>query len=220
MVHGFSNQLILDLEAVLSPPRFGTYLRETAGDRHRAMELYCWNTDVSAAFYVTLQFCELSIRNGAIEAVEAVFGGNWHLNRGFAYTLPAPPRGYQPRADLADCAKKLPTAGKVVAELKFAFWRYLFLKGQQARIWDPHLANVFPGYDKSLTLSQARARLSDDIEEVRKLRNRIAHHEPIFQRNLAEDHHRIRRIIEWRRPGAADWLDGVEKVTPLLANRP
>ncbi|NPD14690.1 hypothetical protein HOY34_05660 [Xinfangfangia sp. D13-10-4-6] len=216
----FSNQLILDLEAVLSPPRFATYLREAGGDRQKAMALYCWNTDVSAAFYVMLQFCELSIRNGAVEAIESVFGANWHLNRGFVYTLPAPTKGYRPREDLTGCAAKLPTAGKVVAELKFAFWRFMFLKGQQPRIWDHHLARTFPGYDKALTLSQARARLFDDIDQVRKLRNRIAHHEPIFARNLAEDHARIRRIIEWRRPDVAAWLDGTQQVTALLASRP
>lgn len=220
MPHAFTVQQIVDLEAVLSPPRFGTYLREAAGDRQRAMDLYCWNTTISSAFYVTLQFCELSIRNGAVEAVEAVFGANWHLNRGFSHTLPVPKRGYQPKDDLAECARRLPTAGKVVAELKFAFWRHLFVKGQQARIWDPELANAFPGYDHTLTLSQARASLFDDIDAIRKFRNRIAHHEPIFSRNLTEDHQRIRRVIEWRRPGTAAWLDGVETVTRLLAERP
>jgi len=220
MPQRFTPQQITDLEAVLSPPRFGTYLRTTAGDRHKAMELYCWNTDVSAAFFVMLQYCELSIRNGAVEAVERVFGANWHLNRGFVYTLPVPKRGYRPRDDLTSCAAKLPTAGKVVAELKFAFWKHLFVQGQQARIWDPQLAAAFPGYDRSLTVAQARASLFDDIDEVRKFRNRIAHHEPIFSRNLALDHKRIRRIIEWRRPGTASWLDGMEGVSRLLSNRP
>ncbi|NRQ25936.1 Abi family protein [Aliiroseovarius sp. xm-g-7] len=220
MPYSFTQQQIADLEAVLSPPRFGTYLRETAGDRHKALELYCWNTDVSAAFFVMLQYCELSIRNGAVEAIEKVFGANWHLNRGFVYTLPIPKRGYQPQQDLKNCSERLPTSGKVVAELKFAFWRYLFVKGQQARIWDLHMQTSFPGYEKSLTVAQARASLFNDIDEVRKFRNRIAHHEPIFARNLESDFQRIRRIIEWRRPGAASWLDELEEVSGLLANRP
>ncbi len=212
----------MDLEAVLSPPRFGTYLRETGGDRHRAMQLYCWNTDLSAAFYIMLQYCELSIRNGAVEGIEAVFGPNWHLNRGFGYTLPTPRRGrgYQPRNDLQTCANNFSTAGKVVAELKFAFWQNLFVRGQQARIWDLHFAAAFPGYDRSLSLSQARARLFDNIDRIRKFRNRIAHHEPIFYRNLADDQARIREVIEWRRPGTAHWLDSVEQVSQLLVSRP
>ncbi|OZB13275.1 MAG: hypothetical protein B7X55_13170 [Rhodobacterales bacterium 34-62-10] len=146
------------------------------------MDLYCWNTEISAAFYVVLQFCELSIRNGAVEAVEAVFGPNWHLNRGFVYTLPVlrGNRGYQPRNDLQSCAARLPTAGKVVAELKFAFWQSLFVKGQQARIWDTHLARAFPGYDRALTLAQARTQMFDNIEKIRKLRNRVALNRPGF----------------------------------------
>ncbi len=222
MSHQFTTQQILDLEAVLSPPRFGTYLRETGGDRHKAMELYCWNTDVSAAFYVMLQFCELSIRNGAVEAIEAVFGPNWHLNRGFGYTLPIlrKGKGYQPRDDLHQCASRMPTAGKVVAELKFAFWQNLFVRGQDARIWNQHLPTAFPGYDTARTIPQARAELFDAVDKIRKFRNRIAHHEPIFARNLAEDRDRIRKVIEWRRPGTAQWLDGIEQVTPLLAARP
>ena len=222
MPNNFTAQQILDLEAVLSPPRFGTYLREASGDRHKAMELYCWNTDISAAFYVMLQFCELSIRNGAVEAVEAVFGPNWHLNRGFVYTLPVlrGGRGYQPRKDLRSCATRLPTAGKVIAELKFAFWQHLFVRGQQTRIWDAHFAISFPGYDKAITLAQARAQMFYHIENIRKLRNRIAHHEPIFARNLAKDRDRIRQVIEWRRTGTAQWVDSIEQVTALLAAQP
>ena len=138
------------------------------------------------------------------------------------YTLPVlrGGRGYQPREDLQSCGARLPTAGKVVAELKFAFWQNLFVRGQQARIWDTHFATAFPGYDKTLTLAQARARMFDNIEKIRKLRNRVAHHEPIFARNLAEDRDRIRQVIEWRRPGTAHWVDSIEQVTILLAKRP
>ena len=220
MPHQFSAQELLDLEAVLSAPRFATYLRAAGGDRHLAMELYCWNTDISAAFYFMLQFCELSIRNGSVEALEAVFGHNWHLNRGFYHTLPRLKGNYQPADDVKYCAARLPTAGKVVAELKFAFWQYLFVKGQDQRIWAPQLANAFPGYDRALSVSQARALMHNDIEKVRFLRNRIAHHEPIFTRNLQEDRDRIRQLVAWRRGGSAIWLDSVEQVTALLAARP
>ncbi len=59
MPQAFPNQLITDLEDVLSSPRFATYLRVTGGDRQRAAQLYCWNTEVSAAFYTPLQFAEI-----------------------------------------------------------------------------------------------------------------------------------------------------------------
>lgn len=211
-----------DLEGVLSAPRFATYLRATGGDRVQAMQLYCWNTDVSAAFYIMLQFCELAIRNGAVEALETSFGANWHLNRGFKYTLPQlnNGRGYQPRRDLESCSTRLPTAGQVVAELKFAFWQYLFVVGQDQRLWVPHFSTCFPGVDPALTAPAARAVMFDDIDRIRRFRNRIAHHEPIFARQLTEDRDRIGKLIHWRRPVSAGWLAGVERVTALLAARP
>lgn len=222
MPYSFTPTQINDLEAVLSPPRFGTYLHETGGDRHRAMELYCWNTDVSAAFYVMLQYCELAIRNGAVGAIEAEFGPNWHWNLGFRHSLPKHKgkKNYQPAEDLKSCANKHPTAGKVVADLKFVFWQNVFVKGQDSRIWNKHFASAFPGYDKSLTVPQARGRVHTTIDSIRRFRNRIAHHEPIFARNLGKDRDDIRRIVEWRRPGTAQWLGGVEEVTTLLGQRP
>lgn len=219
----FPAGLINDLESVISPPRFSRYLIETGGNRDRAMQLYCWNSDVSAAFYYTLQFCELAIRNAAVEAIEAQFGGNWHLSLGFRHTLPVPPPGsrrYFAIRDLQACASNLPTSGKVVAELKFAFWGSLFVSAQDGRLWSPHLANIFPGLPHPISVSHAREKLYNDIETIRKLRNRIAHHEPVFSRNLADDHHRIMNIIHWRRPAAAQWLNGVEKISGLLNNRP
>ena len=222
MPPAFPAQLVLDLEAVLSPPRFGTYLRATDGDRSRAMDLYCWNTDLSAAFYVLLQFCEIGTRNGAVEAVAAEFGANWHLNRGFYRSLPrlAGGRSYQPADDIAQQARRQPTSGKVVAELKFAFWQYLFVKGQDGRLWDRHLRTAFPGIPADLTVAEARGRIHADIEIIRRLRNRIAHHEPIFTRDLVVDHQRIRGLISWRRPEVAIWLDGREAVSDLLRRRP
>lgn len=222
MPHLFTPAIISDLEAIISPPRFGTYLHATGGNRDKAMQLYCWNSDVSAAFYYMLQFCELAIRNAAVEAIEAEFGGNWHHSRGFRHTLrrPGTPYQYDPAADLNACARRLHTAGKVVAELKFVFWQGLFVTTQEPRLWDKYLGTIFPGMPRPVLVSHARANLYDDIEAIRKLRNRIAHHEPIFARDLAADHHRIRNIILWRRPGAARWLDGVEKITVLLAERP
>lgn len=222
MQFSFSQQQAADLEAVISSPRFATYLREARSDRVKALKLYCWNAEVSSAFYIMLQFCEIAVRNAAVEAVEAEFGANWHLSRGFRYTLPVfrNGRGYQPGADLAECAARLPTAGKVVAELKLAFWQYLFVKGQDKRLWEPHFDRVFPGRDTSLTIGKARHTVHQDVEKVRYFRNRVAHHEPIFARKLDEDQARIDKLIHWRRPSTADWLTGVERVSELLAARP
>src|SRR6056297_3297342 len=63
------------LPNVLSAPRFATYLRETGNDRTRALHLYHWNLQVSAAFMVPLHVLEVALRNAIVEAIEAVHGG-------------------------------------------------------------------------------------------------------------------------------------------------
>ena len=167
-----------------------------------------------------VQFCEVAVRNGAVDALERTFGENWHLNRGFYRTLPRLHGRYQPSDDIATCASRLPTAGKVVADLKFAFWQYLFVKGQDERMWNTQMAIAFPDRDPSLSVAQARAQMHGDIEKVRFLRNRIAHHEPIFSRRLDEDRDRIQKLVTWRRAGTGAWLASVQTVTNLLDRRP
>lgn len=216
----FSAQELHDFPELISTPRFGTYLAHANGDAHKALEFYMWNVQLSAAFMVPLQLCEVAVRNGAVEAIEKEYGANWHSSKGFSYTLPRLRTGYQPAADLQDQATRQPSAGKVVAELKFAFWQYIFTKGQDGRLWLPHFTTCFPGYDTTLAVKQARASMYHEVWQLRLFRNRIAHHEPIFTRNLVTDYERIRQLIEWRRPSVAAWMDANQTVTATLAARP
>jgi hypothetical protein len=217
----FPNQLISDLEDALSSPRFGTYLRVTGGDRQRAAQLYSWNTEVSAAFYTPLQYAEIGTRNGAIEAITIEFGPNWHRSRGFQLTVRERIGRYlRPRRDLVNLANHHTSAGAVAAELKFAFWQHLFVTAQDRRLWEPHLRNAFPGIPATLSVASARQQIHDDIQAIRALRNRIAHHEPIIARALSDDLDRAHRLAKWRRPMLGAWLQQANHVAPLLNNRP
>lgn len=211
-----------DLPLVISAPRFATYLQATANDHERALALYEWNLTVSAAFIVPLQVCEVAVRNGVAEAIEAVHGATWPWSNGFLRSLPRPKRStdYNPEADLRGVAARQPTVGKIVAELKFAFWEQLFTVGQESRIWNAHFRTYFPGAPPALTISQARVIAHRDLKAIRLLRNRIAHHEPIFSRNIADEYQRIHDMISWRSPVAAAWMDRKQQVTALIALRP
>lgn len=69
-----------------------TYLQAKRNDREKALELYEWNLDVSSALIVPLQVCEVAVRHGIAEAIEAVHGANWPWNNGFIRSLPRPKR--------------------------------------------------------------------------------------------------------------------------------
>lgn len=218
----FSVDELTDLPHVISAPRFATYLQAKGNHKEDALTLYQWNLELSAAFIVPLQVCEVAARNGVVEVLEKVHGANWPWSNGFTRSLPVPKKHwhYSPQADLRNTAARMPTAGKVVAELKFAFWEKTFTAGQDARLWIPHMRDAFPGIPAGTAIPDARANAFSALQAIRELRNRIAHHEPIFRRDIAVEYQRLHDVIGWRNPTAAAWMDRLQKVTGLMQLRP
>jgi hypothetical protein len=215
----FTQNEIQDLPDIFSAPRFATYLAEKNADRVAALELYKWNLDVSCAFFAPLQVCEVSIRNAISEAIELTYGPNWPYEQSFEIALPNPRRDYSPRANILQ-HRNQPTTGKVIAELKFVFWQRMFTRRHDGAIWNHHLRTVLPYMDAGKTVQDLRHEAFDTLQSIRDLRNRIAHHEPIFRRNIQQEYDRIKKIVGWRSAVAANWLDTVETVTPLMATKP
>ena len=218
----FTTDQLLHLPYVLSAPRFARYLQNTNNDRERALKLYRWNMAISAAFAVPLHLLEISSRNGVVQGIEAIHGGAWPWTQGFILTLQSPTdhRKFNPRRELQKCAQRHQTAGKVVADIKFAFWERILLSGQQPIIWNSQFDLCFPGSPSGQPVSIRREELRRELERIRTFRNRVAHHEPIFTRNLENDLQRIIKIIEWRNPTASHWLQSIETVTEWLGKRP
>lgn len=70
--------------------------------------------------------------------------------------------------------------GQVIAQLSLYFWKRLFSKDYENTLWKRSLKSIFP--NKTLD----RTDVSDALEIIYQARNRIAHHEPIFDLRLAE----------------------------------
>lgn len=108
----------------------------------------------------------------------------------------------------------------MIAELPFFFWQNLFTKRFELRLWSAHLFEVMPYLDKTQEVSMLRRLLFDELEQVRKLRNRIAHHEPVFRRDLEADFQRISWLIGLRSPETTVWMTQNQQVLSLLSRRP
>ena len=188
---------VAELRRSLSTERFQRYLAATQGDERRALCLHVWNTAVAAAFYGPLQACEVALRNRVHAVLSSAYGGWWLRDELLL-------RGGELRmardAELVVARRnKEVVPGRVVAELGFGFWVGLFAKAYDQALWRTHLYRAFrPRPD--------RRDLHDDLDRLRTLRNRIAHHEPIFHRNLVEDHGRIMSILGALSPTVADWV--------------
>lgn len=215
--------------AALSAPRIGTYLAATRGAPAdvAAVALYAWNTQVSAALLHPLSVCEVVIRNAASEALERQYGANWPWHPGLIRNLPAPnPPAFNPRRELqravqaATGAAGVATTGRVIAELKFKFWETLFTGRFDRTLWNAHLLAVLPNLAGRGPIPTLRRQVHDDLEELRTLRNRIAHHEPIFARPLTTHLAKIMRLVSYRCMVTANWMSGQERVSSLIGTKP
>ncbi|MFC4060299.1 hypothetical protein ACFOWE_18505 [Planomonospora corallina] len=77
-----------------------------------------------------------------------------------------------------------------------------------------------PGTSSGLPrLPRPTARAPQDLYHLRKLRNRIAHYEPIHQRHLTADHTKLLRILSHISPETTDWVRANDRVPEVLARR-
>lgn len=210
------NYNYIDIKQALSEARMSTY--ENKSDTlENAFVLYQKNFDISGAFLPILHICEVVIRNGVSIALEEVYGKNWAWSSSFLQSLPDPKKGYNPTNDLKNTSRGKNNIGNVIADLKFVFWQKMFTKRHDNRLWNRYLDDIFPNFKGLSTIKDKRGYLHDELESIRILRNRIAHHEPIiFQRNLEDDYNAILNIIKLRCLETSSWVEKTQKITNQL----
>lgn len=103
----------------------------------------------------------------------------------------------------------------MVAELSFGFWVSLLGGAYHNSLWTPVLHRAFPhlGNTKHKAVYYT-------FNQLRKLRNRIAHHEPIFNRHLFADYESIITAINWICPEMAAWVDSNSTFCSVWGKRP
>ncbi|MDN2669810.1 hypothetical protein OX459_00220 [Janthinobacterium sp. SUN026] len=213
-----SPQQTASIAAALSPVRLGTYLNATGfGAGATALDIYVWNALASGALFSSLHICEVVVRNAVSHALDLKYGTNWPWDSGFERTLNAWSRAELQRAR---GRIRLGSPGKVVAELKFAFWCKMFTAGQDQHIWNAFLHTVFPFTPYPLSVAGARTQLYEDMEALRLIRNRIAHHESIINYPLAVCQSRVIRLINLRCEETQQWHALWETLSAVLAARP
>lgn len=204
--------------AGLSPARLTKYSAATASDVE-ALELYAWNAQMSSALMVPSHFAEVLTRNAVSDALSTVYGHRWPWSNAFRLSLPTPVNTYNPRRDLEQTRVKHSTTGKVIADLKFVFWETMFTARHHDRVWKNQIHSLFPNAAEPDS-KELRKRIYDDLNHIRQLRNRMAHHEPILTRNLADDLSRMLELVELRSRETRVWLGSLEEAGAGLAARP
>lgn len=96
----------------------------------------------------------------------------------------------------------------------FGFWSALFNAKLQGYLWKD-LRLIFPHCPKAV---RKRHEVSLVLNQMRVLRNRVFHHEPLLwlRPTLTEQHGLGRQAVEWIDPQLAIWLDELDTVPSLL----
>ena len=197
-----SETLHADLEQALSTERFGRYLTWAAGDRARAVELYTLNTRVSESLYTPLQMLEVALRNRIHTVLADARHERWFEDKDFLLSDRQPQQLAKAIEDIR-ANKKEPTPGRIVFELTFSFWTAMFGTDYEV-FWQQTLHEIAQRPDGK---GVRRKDFSVPLTPIRVLRNRIAHHEPILEWDLAKHYTNMVALTEWLSPAAAAWCN-------------
>lgn len=205
----------------LSLPRISTFDREVAGTDVSALELYNWNAQLASALIYPFHIFEVSVRNAVSEALSKAHSSHWHTAQSFSRSMKKARYGYCPIDDLSKVVKKHQALSKVIPELKFVFWEKLFTSRFQKQIWDNHIHNVFPNHAcVGLTPAELRDYIRNQIESVRTIRNRVAHHEPIFRFDIPSLLQSMEQVIQLRCEDTSQWMMQHQKVLEIYQEKP
>lgn len=191
-----------ELESALSVERFSRYLEWAEKDRDRALELYSLNTRVSESLYTPLQMLEVTLRNRIHSVMTDAMHERWFEEAGFLSVENQRKQLSTVRVHLSSSRKEL-TSGQYIAALSFSFWTSMLAPNYEI-LWQKTL-NCIAQRDDGKGLH--RKQLSVPLSQIRSIRNRIAHHEPIIHLNLLCEYRNIMQITRWLSSVAADWSE-------------
>jgi len=189
-----------ELERIISKDRISPYLSKHSGDAEKALNHYKANIRISEAFYSLLSVLEIGLRNNIDNQLKRIFKvAEWYDHPDFIKYVSSfqIDRIQEARSNILR-EKKIITANKIVAELTFGFWTSLFDTKFDKTLWKD-LRFAFPKCPKAI---RQRKTICSKLNSIRKLRNRIFHHESISWSISALKDYR-NEITE-----TIDWLDG------------
>lgn len=192
--------VLQDIEIALSPPRLRRYVGFATGDVQKGIRLYRWNCWLSQSLIWPLHMVEIATRNSVSSALASKYGARWFFEPRFRSVLDARLRD---RLDEAYDRQRIqrrtstPQIDQIIADLTLGVWTALLARRYDVPFgWSTRIRNAFP----SLPAGKNRSDISARLDDLRDLRNRIAHHEPILQLNLQDKYQKMMDLLIWKSP--------------------
>lgn len=212
-----------DFEEIMTSARMSRYLNACGSNSRKAMTLYRKNLQLTQEMFTLISCFEVALRNAIDRECKAHLGADWlrdSIRTG----------GVFDHSDFRLTEKAIREAvnglnpyshNKVVAELGFGFWRFLFAQ-KQYRATGQILLRIFPSKPTSTpTLTYNHTYIFNELAKLNKMRNRMAHHEPIcFQtgRQIIDTSYArqqyilVLQLFQWMRINEASLLYGLDHI--------
>jgi hypothetical protein len=195
---GESAQFFYEKFSASAPLRFERYLLSSGGREVEAAAKYRWNLELSEALMPCLHAAELALRNAIHQAMVKKYlpyagtmfpdgkpaDSEWWFDIEVRGVRILKQRDWE---KVETAYSKIPQNAKpvtprVVAELSFGFWVELLNSNYDESIVVPMLASTMRQVQKSNSANRTQGWLRERFGEIRDLRNRVTHHEPIYHR--------------------------------------
>lgn len=173
-----------EFQAILSSERLQRYLTACDNDTRKTMTLYRLNLNLSQEVFTLLSCFEVAIRNAINRILIERLGEDWlrdSIMTGGIFDTPS-------CRDSANIIRKAYdrlqrnknySHFKLLAEMEFGIWKYMFANPQYRAVGRSLLA-IFPNKPRSTARCQYNnTYIFNKLDSINILRNRIAHHEPI-----------------------------------------
>jgi len=200
------------------------YLTATNRDTRKTMALYRLNLKLSQEFFTVISCFEIALRNKIDERCIIDYGDDWLRNSAQANGVFDNQNTILTKKNINDAVRQLGahySHNKLVAELGFGFWRYLFAS-KQYNAMGRILLQIFPSKPTSTPTTQYNQNyVFNQLAKINKFRNRIAHHEPICFVNAqsvkdstnAKQHYEIiLQLFQWMNINESKLLYGIDHI--------
>lgn len=209
--------------------RMNRYLTACGGNSRKSMTLYRKNLLLSQELFTIIGCFEIALRNSIDKHYNIAFGNDWLKNAASPSGLFDSPGSRLTQRAINEALGKLRhsyTHYKLVAELGFGFWRYLFANHQYSSAGNT-LLRIFPSKPRSTPSLQYNQRfVFNQLADINKIRNRIAHHEPICfvprqpikdTGYVRQNYNLILQLFQWMNIEEAALLYGVDHISNVCS---
>jgi hypothetical protein len=197
----------VSLERTISRDRLTKYLVAKASDLDAALTLYERNMRLSEAMYTPLQTLEVCLRNCINREMSQTYGADWLTNG----TVPLQQNASRMITEAVwECGASYSNSD-LVAEIKFSFWVSLTAPGYDATLWRNVIHKAFRAQG-----GKKRSHVHGRLNALRRFRNRVAHHEPIYP-NAGQMHTECLEAIGWMCLDICSWATHHSRFASIAA---